>query len=133
MSLAPRLTRCRRVVLVICIVLWVTAFVLTHISLPKPTGVPGRDKTLHGVGYAGLASVFLLTLVAYGHGSTRRILLTLATMAAYGAFDEFTQGLVGPGRSPSFRDWLFDIAGTVSALALWEFLLPLLSGSRSRR
>lgn len=133
MNLAPRLTRCRRVVLVICIVLWVTAFVLTHISLPKPTGVPGRDKTLHAVGYAGLASVFLLMLVAYGHGPTRRVLLTLAAMAAYGAFDEFTQGLVGPGRSPSLGDWLFDIAGTVSAMALWEFLLPLLSGSRSRR
>jgi len=133
MNLALGLTRCRRVVLVICILLWVTAFVITHISLPKPTGVPGRDKTLHAVGYAGLAGILFLTLVAYGQDRTRRILITLVTMAVYGAFDEFTQGLVGPGRSPSLGDWLFDIAGTVFALALWEFLLPLLSGSGSRR
>ena len=133
MNLAPRLTRCRRVVLVICIVLWVTAFVLTHISLPKPTGVPGQDKTLHGVGYAGLASVFLLTLVAYGQDRTHRVLITLVTMAAYGAFDELTQNLVSPARSASFGDWLSDIAGTVSALVLWEFLLHLLSRSATRR
>ena len=102
------------------ILLWAGAFTLTHLPPAKVPDFHASDKTLHLVGFAGLATVFGVTMLAYGVPRRRRLLWLFAVMLLYAAFDELTQPLTG--RTADFHDWLFDAAGTTIAAGLTESL-----------
>jgi len=119
---APPLHRHRRLLAILLSVLWVGAFVATHI--PKahmPAGIHASDKTLHAVGYFVLATMLLLVCISRGRPRWTRILLTLALLAAYGAVDEITQPLVN--RVAAFGDWLADVGGAAGAVLVIELAL----------
>jgi VanZ family protein len=115
------LHRYRRVLLVITICLWIVACTLTHLPPDKVPNFHTSDTYLHTIGFGGLASWFLLTLVSFRTRTLPRILLVLVVMAAYGALDENTQPFFG--RTCELRDWVNDMIGTAIAVTLWEIAL----------
>lgn len=106
-----------------CIVLWVTAFAITHIPAKEMPAITISDKTLHFVGYFVLGSLMLLTMAGYGASLLRRTLTVVCTMMAYAAIDEITQPLVN--RHCSLGDWGADIVGAVAAVLLIEIIFAL--------
>ena len=115
----PLLYALRHVMLAVLVALWMTAAALTH--WPQLSGVPNvGDKTLHLVGYFGLAGALWLALYAYRTRLPWRPILTLAIMSAYGAIDEITQPYFQ--RSCDIRDWYTDVLGTLAAIVLLEML-----------
>ena len=117
----------RRWLLAACVLLWICAFVITHVPAPAMPALPADDATLHAVGFFALTAVFVLTLAAYGRPRARRIAIAVVTMAVYGALDELTQPLVN--RYAAWSDWLADLIGAIAAVAATEALLAL----RTRR
>ena len=90
----PPLGRYRRWLLGLLVIVWLSAFVATHIP---PASIPRAgvgDWVLHTLGYFVLGSLLLATAAAYGLSARRRALLVLVLLAAYGAMDEVTQELV---------------------------------------
>jgi VanZ family protein len=84
-------------------------------DLPAPVS----DKAAHFTAFFVLAAL-LLRAVAGGRwaGVTPRAALAAFGIAAgYGALDEFHQMLT-PGRFPAMGDWLADVLGALTALAL---------------
>ena len=119
------LYRRRTAILFILILMWIGAFTATHIPARY---IPGQiaclgDFVLHGIGFLGLSSWFILTVVAFGIKPVQRIPLVLLVMMVYGALDEYTQQFFG--RSTELKDWLTDTTATVVALILWETILFL--------
>ena len=115
---ADLLHRHRRILLAITVGLWIVACVLTHLPPGEVPDFHTSDTYLHTVGFGGLASWFLLTLVSFRTRTLPRMLLVIAVMAAYAALDENTQPFFG--RSCELRDWVNDMIGTTIAVALWE-------------
>ena len=118
MKLYLLLHRCRYAVLALLVLLWAAAFTLTHLP---PGDVPNfhvGDKTLHLVGFTGLASAFGVTMLAYGVPRRRRLMWMIAVLLTYAAADELTQPFAG--RTADLHDWLFDAAGTLIAVAVVE-------------
>jgi len=118
MNLSRLLHRLRYVLLVLLVLLWAGAFTLSHLP---PGDVPDfhvGDKVLHTAGFAGLASAFGVTMLAFGVPRRRRLAMLFAVMLAYGAIDEWTQPWFG--RSCELRDWLHDVLGTVIAAVMVE-------------
>jgi len=120
----------RRHLAVVCSIVWVAAFVTTHLPGGAVPRVGVKDTTLHFVGYFVIALLFLLTLSARGVPRLRRAVLVFCTMAAYGAIDEITQPLVR--RSTDIRDWIADVAGTAVAIMVCESLSAIV-GRRRRK
>jgi VanZ family protein len=119
------LYRRRTAILFILILMWTGAFTVTHIParcIPGQIAALG-DVTLHGIGFLGLSSWFILTVAAFGIKPVQRILLVLLVMMFYGAVDEYTQQFFG--RSTQLKDWLTDTMATVVSLILWETILFL--------
>lgn len=106
---------------VVCVLVWVTAFVATHIPVDKlPTGHLS-DKTLHFLGYFILCCLLVLVLASRSLPRPKRVCIAIFVMAAYGAIDELTQLLVG--RSASVGDWIADVLGAVAAVLFVEGVL----------
>jgi VanZ family protein len=119
------LYRQRTAILFILILMWIGAFVATHIParcIPRQIVCLG-DFVLHGIGFLGLSSWFILTVAAFGIKPVQRIPLVLLVMVVYGALDEYTQQFFG--RSTELKDWLTDTTATVVSLILWETILFL--------
>jgi VanZ family protein len=125
------LRRRRRWVLVACILSSLSAFTLTHLPSRRLPRVSIGDWLLHAAGYFALVSLLVAVLIAYGLGRARRIILVLCLAAAYAAFDEITQPLVG--RVADLGDWLADMAGTTVAAAVWELSLVAAQRRAMRR
>lgn len=123
------LHRHRRIVSVVLALLWVTAFVLTHIPAKGLHAPRVSDKFLHVVGYAGLAFVLGLTLQAYRVGAGKAAVTATLLLATYGIFDEYTQPMFR--RTASLHDWFADIAGTLLGLLGAQLLVWLLSPRRA--
>ena len=119
------LHRWRKPVLIIFLLVWVGAFTATHIpSKSIPTEILDLGHfVLHGVGFLGLSSWFVLAVVAFGVTRGRRVLLVLSVMMIYAAVDEYTQQFFG--RSTDLADWITDTVATVIALGLWESVFVL--------
>lgn len=95
---------------------WIAMFVGTHLPrVPKALAEQG-DKLLHIGAYAGLA--LLLTLWRFSRGTVTpgQIVRDAVGIAAFAAFDELTQPLVG--RFCDFWDWVADATGAVLGLAI---------------
>jgi hypothetical protein len=77
-----------------------------------PGAPPGVDKLVHGV--------LFLALAATGRWAGLRPAVLLPALVVYAAGSEVLQGLPAIGRTTSAADWLADVAGLVTGLALWE-------------
>jgi VanZ family protein len=122
------LSRYRKPLLVMLVVVWAAALTLTHLP---PRDVPDlgvSDKTEHVVGFAGLGGMFIVTMTAMGLPFRKRILATLVVLPLYAAIDEWTQPWFG--RSCDIHDWLADCCGTAAAIVTWELIHALWSRNR---
>lgn len=106
------------------------AFVLTHLpggSVPKVSWVdmiPAADKIVHAGLYFVLAALLANCLRFWLRSNRVIVVLTLGTLAAYAAFDEWSQQF-SPHRSPDVIDFLADMIGAtcgVNLFAVWRWL-----------
>lgn len=100
----------------------VTACVMAF--LPQPPRVPGDppDTILHALAFGALA---FLARMSFRSSSAWSIALCLA---ALGLMIECVQSIPALGREASLRDWMIDVAASVSVLTL----LPLWGLGRRR-
>ena len=105
---------------------WLVAFLGTH--MPIPAGVVprgGGDKVLHLVGYSVLASLLMGLRASRGPFGWYSIVMRWLVLAAYGAFDEITQLLVG--RHADVADWYADLIGACCGLGFVVVLVRVCS------
>jgi VanZ family protein len=121
------------VLLTIALVLyWLVAFLGTHIPIPAgviPRG--GGDKVLHFIGYAILASLLMGLRASRGSFGWYSVVMRWLVLAAYGAFDEATQRLVG--RHADVADWYADLMGACCGLGFVVLLVRICSGRMAKR
>ena len=75
-----------------------------------------------------MASFLGWTLWSYHVPVFCRMVAVILVMAAYGAFDELTQPLVG--RTAAWADWGADVLGAVVAAVFWPMVNLLVSRIR---
>lgn len=120
MALTPR----RKGIICLLAAYWPALFVMAHIPVPEVVREAGiSDKSLHFLAYLGLVLLLWGALRPDQRVDWRKgtVWWVLAAMAGYGLIDEWLQGFVG-GRSPDPRDFLADMAGAVTSLALLSIL-----------
>jgi VanZ family protein len=128
------LLRRHKTILIALGIYWPVIFLLTHIPVPAIARQSGMsDKTMHMVAY------FLLTFLAWCAISPyekvnwrrRKVWGLLAVLVAYGAIDEFLQGLSFIGRSSDIIDFGANVLGIFLALGIlslakfWASLLAV--------
>ena len=79
-----------------------------------PGAPPGVDKLVHAVLFLGLA--------ATGRWAGLRPAALGAALVVYAAGSEVLQGLPAVGRTTSVADWVADVVGLLTGLALWAGL-----------
>jgi VanZ family protein len=107
----------RRITLVLTVMLvlyWMVAFIGTHIPIPPGVIPRGGDKVLHFLGYSVLGGLLMALRASIGPFHWRSVAGRAGFLAAYGAFDEVTQKLVG--RSADVADWCADVLGACFGL-----------------
>jgi len=112
------------------LLLFLTAFVLTHLPGDDLPNFQTSDTSLHTVGFFGLASWFVLSLAAFDVGCLKRLLIVAVGLALYAAMDERTQPYFG--RACELRDWFNDMIGTGVALVLWEIVFAWVQRKTAR-
>jgi len=130
------LLRRHKTILIALGIYWPAIFLLTHIPVPDIARQSGmNDKTMHMVAY------FLLTFLAWYaispyekvHWCRWKAWGLFAGLCAYGAIDEFLQGLSFIGRSSDVIDFGANVLGIVTALGIlsvvqfWASLLAVLA------
>jgi membrane associated rhomboid family serine protease len=80
-----------------------------------PAAPPGVDKVVHGL--------LFLALALTGRWAGIRQSLLGAALVGYAVVSELVQGLTPLDRSMSLGDWLADVVGVVTGLALWALIL----------
>lgn len=100
---------------------WVFLFCATHFPRPRlPGTLPQEDKLVHFVAFGVLAFLLWRCAETYKRELSGWFpVIALLGLAAYGALDEYLQQFVN--RNTSVIDWLANVAGVVTALALLEF------------
>ena len=117
--------RARRLLWSATTIYWVLIFIATHLPPRRVPKLRVGDKTEHFVGYAILASLLMLVLPMR---LSIRMVAVVLICAIYGAFDEWTQPIMG--RTTDVRDWLADVGGAMSAVVLCWLIARLVSRSR---
>ena len=112
------LYRSRRRILSGFIVIWIAAFVATHIPGENLPEIPTSDRVLHTIAFFILTGAMLLTMIAHMSKRKYRIPFIICVMVIYAALDELTQPLVG--RYNSVDDWLADVIGVLIAIITGE-------------
>jgi len=123
MMLFNRIKRLRRPAAIACAIVWISAFVATHLPSEQVIGLNLSDVLLHVLGYIGLTTAFYLSLVVWGVNRLLRWMLVPVVMGIYGAFDELTQPFFG--RQAAWSDYLANLAGMLLAVAAAECILAL--------
>jgi len=118
-----------RVFGILCTVVWIAAFIATHLPAEKLPRTAVSDKVLHFVCYFVIASLFLLTLAGLDLKRARRVAIVFCVVILYGAFDEITQMFVN--RTASVLDWTADSLGVIAALLAVELVLALAAKRRT--
>jgi len=108
----------------VCVLLWVSAFVATHVPARRVPPTQFSDKTLHAVGYFALGVAFLMAMWSRGVSSRTRAVVAACVIPAYGALDELTQPLVN--RTAAWSDWAADLVGAAAAITALEGVLWLM-------
>ena len=91
-------------------------FILTHLPRVPSVGPRIGDKTAHFLAYAVLAGSMYVTWAVAWPRMKGIAWYVLLLALAYGAFDEWTQPLVG--RDCELYDWLADAGGAAIALIM---------------
>ncbi|MEX2176336.1 MAG: VanZ family protein [Pirellulaceae bacterium] len=106
----------RRLLLLAVALYWAALFVATHLPSTDPAEsdrkIPHLDKLVHAAAFAGLAVLVCSFAAVTWPPSPRMAAAVVGLLAAYGALDELTQGLV-LSRYPSGWDWLADVVGAI--------------------
>jgi hypothetical protein len=114
------LPRRQKLIIIPLLLYWPTIFILTHIPIPQLSGIEIRasDKVLHYFAYLILVLLIWLAISPGKKVNWRRAAVwwILFAVVWYGVADEWLQGYVG--RSPDVRDFLGDLAGTITGLIL---------------
>jgi VanZ family protein len=119
------LLRRHKTILITLGIYWPVIFLLTHIPVPAIARQSGMsDKTMHVVAY------FLLTVLAWYaispyekvNWGRLKVWGLIGVLLAYGAIDEFLQGLSFIGRSPDVIDFLANVLGIFMALGILSML-----------
>ncbi len=123
------------------VVYWTAMFVMTHWPdidrlAPSPRWLPeGSDRLAHFGFYAGWMILWWWALTAQRRSLPgRHFRWLIVGGAAYGIFDELTQGLTR--RTPDIFDWLCDVAGLCAAALLlraWQTRRPSRPAAPRRR
>lgn len=100
----------------ITITIWVSLFVATHIPQVRVPRIIGGDKTAHLIAFFVLASLLGASMIASNPDRRGIAWRVLIICLIYGAFDELSQELVG--RYAEWRDYAYDVGGTLIACAL---------------
>ena len=116
--------------LLVLIVYWTGLFIGTHTPRTSIVDFTVTDKVLHYAAYLGLTFLLALTWSLYRPFVARSYVAVLALLAAYGAVDELLQIPVGRHGDP--LDWIADLCGVLSALALFWMTLKLRGRARLR-
>ena len=100
---------------------WIFLFCVTH--FPKlslgPLAPRNTDKLAHFVAFGLLAFVYWRFNESFGRPvSSRFVWVAAPLLSAYAALDEYLQQFVN--RSPGVGDWLANVAGIVTVLAVFE-------------
>lgn len=107
-------------------VYWVLLFTGTHLPGSTLRQMRFNDKLLHFSAYAGLA--FLLAwAIPKKIGGYSGLLFAGATVIAYAAIDELTQGFV-PRRRPDLDDFIADLLGMTCGFIVYKLLRLLIFG-----
>ena len=102
-------------------VYWGALFYGTHIRLPSGLMPEHLDKLIHFLSYMGLGILFLSLRATRGVFPWSSVIARWFVLAAYGAFDELSQMVVGRNCDPA--DWLADITGVAIGLAIVTFFI----------
>lgn len=97
---------------------WLTAFIGTHLPQVPQAINQVSDKTLHSAAFTILGGLLSWVLQDRVRGWNRHGLLVLLIIAAYGAADELLQ--IPVGRHCDFQDWVADMIGGCTGLALFH-------------
>ena len=119
----------RHTVVLALVVLWLAAFTATHLHPEELPEIYVPDVVMHAAGFFILGGTFFLALLSHGVRRRRRDAIVLGVLAAYAAFDEITQPLIG--RLAAWEDFLSDLAGTAAAVIVAEAICSL--ATRRRR
>ena len=130
MSPQPAARPGRQVLAGITALLFLAAFVVTHLPRHRVPRLGASDTSLHGAGYFVLSAGLLATFVAWGLRRRVRGPLLLAGLGAYAALDELTQPLVG--RDAAWGDGIADLIGAATALLVGELVLVACGAVRKR-
>jgi VanZ family protein len=120
---------------ILLIAYWLAMFVGTHIPrVPQGLMMPGGDKIMHLVAYAGLAFLIAFHQLFGSSFNWKRAAVVFGIVALYGVVDELSQ--IPVGRDADLYDWFADITGAMIGLALlatlkavveWYAVIPSLS------
>jgi VanZ family protein len=109
----------KRLALAALAVYWLALFAGTHTPrTPHALELGGLDKWAHAGAYGGLAFLLAWNTALRRGFSWRAAAAIVCLLAAFGAFDELTQTLVG--RDCDLLDWMADMAGTLVGLAAFR-------------
>ena len=106
------------------IIYWPAIFFLTHTPLPRVVYQANlSDKHLHFMVYFILVFLLWGTIKPYSKvtWSKPAVWIILAVTVWYGVMDEWLQGFVH-GRTADVHDFLADLAGTLTSLAILSIL-----------
>jgi len=115
---------------------WALLFTLTHLPGDEDNERPGRkiphlDKVAHAAAFAGLAALACLAVAAFRPVTPQVLACIGGLLAAYAAFDEWTQGLIRD-RTPDLRDWLADMLGMLAGIGAFLLARRALVGRLSK-
>lgn len=120
--------RRKKLTLISVIIYWPAIFLLTHMPLPEIVSQANlSDKTLHFMVYFILVFLLWGAIRPYSKVTWSKppVWMILAVVVWYGVLDEWLQGLVG--RTADVRDFLADLAGALTSLAVLT-VLPFWTG-----
>ena len=113
----------RKVLILLLALYWPVLFILAHIRMPEIVRQVGAsDKTLHFLAYMILVFLLWGAIAPYQkvHWHKATVWWLLMVVVGYGVVDEWLQGYVG--RTPDVRDFLADLAGTMTSLVLLSLM-----------
>jgi len=117
------LIRRQKITIVILVLYWIILAIVAHIPIPKLVyQAQVSDKWLHFLAYMNLTFLlwFSLRPVSLVRWRRKMVWLILFIVVVYGGIDELLQPLVG--RTKDFGDFLANVSGILTGLALFTFL-----------
>lgn len=126
----PTASTRRLLVLAGVAIYWGLLFLATHlpgdVQLHLPHPIPRLDKLVHAAGFAGLALFVCAAASNWWRPGPAMYLAVIGALAVYAGLDEVTQGLVRH-RQPDVKDWIADLAGTITGVCLYAAVQALLT------